>query len=71
VDQLIDMDGDGKPDVRVSFAVPADANAPLHGTLESLNANYRSVADLSNNSFTELLVRADDRIVLRVPLTKQ
>jgi hypothetical protein len=68
VDQTIDMDGDGKPDLRLVFDLPSDPNAPLHGSVEALNAKYRSVANLGNNSFTELLVRADSRILLRVPL---
>ncbi|MDR3723510.1 MAG: hypothetical protein P4K83_03365 [Terracidiphilus sp.] len=68
MDEAIDLDGDGQPDVQVRFAVPQDANAPLHGTVEALNGKYKSVAEIGNRSATELLARTDGRVLLRVPL---
>jgi hypothetical protein len=68
MDEAIDLDGDGQPDARVRFAVPQDANAPLHGTVEALNGKYKSVAEIGNRSATELLARTDGRVILRVPM---
>jgi len=68
VTEAIDMNGDGQPDVRVTFRIPSDANAPLHGSVVALNSICQSVPDISNNSFSELLARTGDRIVLRIPL---
>jgi hypothetical protein len=68
MDEAIDLDGDGQPDARVRFAVPQDANAPLHGTVEALNGKYKSVAEIGNRSATELLARTDGRVILRVPI---
>jgi hypothetical protein len=68
VDELIDLDGDGQPDVRVRFAVPGDARASLHGAVQALNSRYRSVEPIGADSFTQLLARTGDRIVLRIPL---
>ena len=68
--QTIDMDGDGQPDLRVAFDVPADATAPLHGTVVALNSKFQSLPAVGNESFTRLLAHTGDRIVLRVPLGK-
>lgn len=68
VSETIDLDGDGQPDVRVSFAVPADPGAPLRGSVKALNSTCYSIDNLSGDSFSRLLVRAGDRIVVRVPL---
>ena len=70
VDLQMDMDGDGQPDLRIVFDLPADPNAPLHGSVQALNGKFHSVAAISNNSFTELLARTGDRVVLRVPLAE-
>jgi hypothetical protein len=70
VNEQIDLDGDGQPDVRVSFAVPADPRAHLHGKVVALNAQFRSLSDVSGDSFSRLLVRTGDEIILRVPLNQ-
>jgi len=71
VSDEIDLDGDGRPDVRVSFAVPADPGTPLHGSVTALNGKYVSLANVSGDSFSRLLVRTGDRIVLRIPLNRE
>jgi len=70
VEESIDMDGDGTPDLRVVFDVPANPATPLRASVQALNGNYQSLAAVSNDSFTRLLARTGNRIVLRVPLAK-
>lgn len=64
----VDVDGDGRPDVRVSFDVPRDPKALLHGNVEALNARYQSRQNLARQKFSSLIVRVDDAILVRVPL---
>ena len=68
VNQELDLDNDGRPDVRVHFSVPADPQASLHGSVVALNARFLPLSNVSDDSFSRLLARVDDRIVLRVPL---
>lgn len=68
VNDEIDLDGDGQPDVRVNFAVPADAGAAVHGSVTALNAKYISLAGAGSNSFSRFLARSGDRVVVRVPV---
>ena len=68
VNEAIDLDGDGVPDAQLSITVPADQNAPLHGSVKALNSTCISVDQLSANSFTRILTRSGDRVVVRVPL---
>jgi len=67
IDEEVDLDGDGRPDVRIVFAVPASPDAPLHGDVIALNGSYRSLANVGGDSFSELLVRTGDQILVRVP----
>jgi len=66
----VDLDGDGRPDVRVTFAVPTDAQAPLRVNVASLNDNYQSLAGVGKESFSRLIVRTDRGIIVRVPLSR-
>lgn len=68
VNEAVDLDGDGEPDVRVQFAVPRDASVKIHGDVIALNEGYESLANVSNESFSRMVVRVGDRIVVRVPL---
>lgn len=68
VSDEVDLDGDGRPDVRVSFAVPADPRAPLRADVIALNDKYISLANLGGKSFSRLIVRTGNQIVVRVPL---
>ncbi len=68
VNEEIDLDGDGRADVRVSFAVPSDASAKMHGEVTALNGGYVSLSNVSDESFSRMVVRADNRVVVRVPL---
>ena len=66
----IDLDGDGQPDVRVIFTIPRDTQAPLRGDVVALNDKYVSLTNVAGGSFSRLLVRAGDRIIVRVPLSR-
>ena len=70
VNEEIDLDGDGRPDVRVSFAVPADSRAPLRGDVTALNGRYLSLTDVAGESFSRLFVRTEKGVVVRVPLNQ-
>jgi len=65
----VDLDGDGRPDVHVTFAVPTDANAPLRVDVTSLNDRYRSLAGVAKESYSRLIMRTDRGIIVRVPLS--
>jgi hypothetical protein len=65
--QLVDIDGDGKPDIHVTFEVPKDPKAPLHVNVESLNPQYEAMRNVGKEKFSALIVRVDDQIIVRVP----
>lgn len=71
VSEEIDLDGDGQPDVRVSFDMPADANATLRGNVTALNGKYASLSNVAGASFSRMVVRAGNEIVVRVPLNRE
>jgi hypothetical protein len=70
VSDVVDINGDGQPDVRVSFAVPADRKAPLRVDVEPLNAHYEAMHNAGKEKFSRLIVRVDDAILVRVPLAR-
>jgi len=65
---VVDVDGDGQPDIRVSFDVPKDPKTPLRVNVEALNPRYEAVRDAGKEKFSRLIVRVDDAILVRVPL---
>lgn len=68
VSDLVDADGDGQPDIRVSFDVPRDAKTPLRVNVEALNPRYEAMQNVGKEKFSRLIVRVDDAILVRVPL---
>jgi len=68
VSDVVDVDGDGQPDVRVSFDVPRDPKAPLRVNVEAINPRYESMRNVGKEKFSRLIVRVDDAILVRVPL---
>lgn len=68
VADAVDVDGDGKPDVRVSFSVPTDSKTELHVNVEPLSPRFEAVKNAGKESFSRLIVRVDDSILVRVPL---
>jgi hypothetical protein len=71
VSDAVDVDGDGRPDVRVSFDVPKDPKTPLRVEVEALNPHYEAMRDVGKERFSKLIVRVDDAILVRVPLAPQ
>jgi hypothetical protein len=70
VSDLVDVDGDGQPDLRVTFDVPKDINTPLRVNVEALNPRYQSMQNVGKEKFSRLIVRLDDAILVRVPLAR-
>jgi hypothetical protein len=70
VSDAVDIDGDGQPDVRVSFDVPSDPKAQLRVNVEPLNPRYQAMRDVEKGKFSKLIVRVDNAILVRVPLAK-
>ena len=68
VSDVVDVDGDGQPDIRVSFDVPKDAKTTLRVNVEALNPRYQSMQNVGKEKFSRLIVRVDDAILVRVPL---
>ncbi len=68
VSDLVDVDGDGQPDIRVSFDVPKDAKTPMRVNVEALNPRYEAMRNVGKEKFSRLIVRVDDAILVRVPL---
>jgi len=70
VNDDVDIDGDGKPDVHVSFAVPKDPKAPLRVNVDPLNPRYEAMRNVGKQKFSELIVRVDDAVLVRVPVAQ-
>ncbi len=68
VSDVVDVDGDGQPDICVSFDVPRDAKTPLRVDVEALNPRYEAMQNVGKEKFSRLIVRVDDSILVRVPL---
>ncbi len=68
VSDVVDVDGDGQPDIRVSFDVPKDAMTQLRVNVEALNPRYQAMRNVGKEKFSRLIVRVDDAILVRVPL---
>ncbi len=71
VSDAVDVDGDGQPDVRVSFDVPKDPKTPLRVDVDALNPHYQAMRNVGKQKFSELIVRVDDAILVRVPLIER
>ncbi|MGO9086305.1 MAG: hypothetical protein ACLQBK_13850 [Candidatus Sulfotelmatobacter sp.] len=70
VSDLVDIDGDGQPDVRITFDVPKDPKAPLRVNVDSLNPRYGAMRNVGKQKFSDLIVRVDDAILVRVPVAQ-
>ena len=70
VSDTVDIDGDGNPDVYVSFDVPKDPKTKLRVNVEPLNPRYAAMRNVGKEKFSELVVRVDDAIIVRIPLAK-
>src|ERR1035441_9088706 len=68
VSDTVDIDGDGQPDIRVSFDVPRDPKAPLRVDVDSLNPRYQAMQNAGKEKYSRLIVRVDNAILVRVPI---
>lgn len=68
ISDAVDIDGDGKPDVQVTFDVPHDPKAPLRVNVDSLNPRFESLHNVGKKKFSALIVRVDDAILVRIPV---
>lgn len=70
VADVVDVDGDGQPDVRVNFDVPTDPRASLHVDVEPLSPGFETVKNAGKERYSRLIVRVDNSILVRVPLAR-
>ena len=68
ISEQLDLDGDGQPDCVVSFQAPRDPQAKLRVTVKPLNNLVRPMNGVGEDSFSSLIARVNDTIVVRVPL---
>ena len=66
----LDLDGDGYADARISLAVPSNPQIPVQGQVVALNARFQPVTDVRQQSFSKLIVRTGDKILVRIPLSR-
>jgi hypothetical protein len=71
VSDVVDVDGDGQPDIRVSFDVPRDPKVPLRVDVEPLGQNYEAMQNAGRERYSRLIVRVDNSILVRVPLGRR
>jgi hypothetical protein len=71
VSDVVDVDGDAQPDIRVSFDVPRDPKAPLRVDVEPLGQNYEAMQNAGKERYSRLIVRVDNSILVRVPLARR
>ena len=68
ISEPLDLDGDGRPDCVVSFQVPRDPKAKLRVTVKPLTPLVQAMNEVGKDSFSSLIARVNDTIVVRVPL---
>ena len=68
ISEPIDLDGDGRPDCVVSFQASRDPHAKLRVTVKPLTALVQPLNEVGKDSFSSLIARVNDAIVVRVPL---
>jgi len=64
----VDLDGDGRTDLTACFEVPADTTAALFVDVTPAGRELLPLRRVSRDSFSALIARVGDRIVVRVPL---
>jgi hypothetical protein len=66
----VDVDGDGRADLTACFEVPADTTAALFVDVAPAGGMVLPLRRVSRGSFSALIARVGDRIVVRVPLAR-
>jgi hypothetical protein len=64
----VDVDGDGRADLTACFEVPADTTVELVVDVAPEGGLVSPLHRVSRESFSALIARVGDRIVVRVPL---
>jgi len=68
VSERLDLEDLGRPDCVISFQAPRDAHAKLRVNVEPLAGRVLPLHEVGRNSFSSLIARVNDTIVVRVPL---
>lgn len=71
IDDEVDLDGDGAPDLRARFAVPREETARLRVDVEPLNGRLKPLRAVGQQSLSSLIARVDNAVIVRVPLRLQ
>ncbi len=66
----VDVDGDGQPDVRVSFIVPKSTDSKATVTVIPLNPRFVELHGIGQESFTRMIMPLKDKVIVRVPLKR-
>jgi len=65
----LDLDGDGRPDVRVSLVMPRNPRARPSGEVVALSEAYRSFRmPGSEAGFSELIAQSNGAVLVRIPV---
>ena len=70
VSDEVDVDNDGKPDLRVTFLARKEENAPLQVEVEPLQPGFEAMHGVGRDTFSRLIARVNEKIIVRVPVTK-
>ncbi len=69
VSDEVDVNGDGRPDLIVAFAVPRDVATPLTADVRPTGPVVVPTGVVHRDSLALLIARVGDRVVLRVPVS--
>ncbi len=70
VNDEVDIDGDGRPDLRATFAVSQDEKQALSVNVEPLRPGLEAMHNVGRSAgFDRLIARVNDKIVVRVRVT--
>ena len=70
VSDEIDLTDDHQPDLRVTFEAPRDPKAELRVDVTPLTSLVRPMRQVGQDSFSALIARVGDTILVRVPLIR-
>ena len=71
MEEPLDLDGDGRPDVEIIFARPKNRTAPLVAQVNILDSSKIAPVPMKRSDLSDLsslLVRLEDRVLARFPV---
>ena len=68
ISEEVDLDGDGRADLRASFSVPRNVDAELRVEVEPLGPRVKALRGVGKESFYAMIARVREAIIVRVPL---